>query len=125
MSDLRAQLRQSTLRRSPIMKLERPVHQAVSTIIRAMPFVWLAVDDGPGPRSLRGYVERNSIALLSNLGKSPLDPPSPQWRGRACDRGRARVRDCGLWNQNHVDEDYDPPFLDALESLVALSAGRA
>lgn len=68
--------------------------------------------------SLRGYIERNSIALLSNLGKPPLDPPSATWRGRLCDRGKARVRDSGLWNQNHVNEDYDAGFLDQLEKLV-------
>lgn len=90
-----------------------------------MPFLWLAVDDPPGSNSLRGEVERNSIALLSNLGKPPLDAPSPAWRGRACDRGRARVRDSGLWNQYHVDEQYDPAFLDALEDLVERTGGRS
>jgi hypothetical protein len=83
-----------------------------------MPFLWLEVDDPPGPASLRGYLERNSIALLSNLGKPHLDPPSPGWRGRSCDRGKALVRDSGLWNQRHVDEAYDPAFLDVLARLV-------
>lgn len=32
--------------------------------------------------------------------------------------GKARVRDSGLWNQNHVDEDYDAGFLGHLEKLV-------
>ena len=75
---------------------EEPVEREVSTIIRAMPFLWLAVNDEPRTQSLRGYIERNTIALLSNLGKPPLDAASPQWRGRACDRGKARVRDSGL-----------------------------
>ena len=97
---------------------ERAVERAVSTIIRAMPFLWLAVNDEPGPQSRRGYIERNSIALLSNLGKPHLDAPSPQWRGLSCDRGKARVRDSGLWNQNHVDELYDPRFLDEMARLV-------
>ncbi len=90
-----------------------------------MPFLWLAVADAPGPDSLRGYIERNSIALLSNLGKPPLDPPSKGWRGRVCDRNKARVRDSGLWNQNHVDEDYDPRFLDVLDRLVAKATARS
>jgi hypothetical protein len=38
----------------------------VSTYIGAMPFLWIDVDDEPSPRSLRAYIERNSIALLSN-----------------------------------------------------------
>jgi hypothetical protein len=97
---------------------ELPFEQHVSGIIRAMPFLWLAIDDAPGPQSLRGFVERNSIALLSNLGKAPVDPASDGWLGCACDRGQARVRDSGLWNQNHVDEAYDPAFLDVLDRLV-------
>jgi len=39
---------------------------AVSKTIGAMRFVWLRIDDEPGRNSLRGYVERNAIALLSN-----------------------------------------------------------
>jgi len=95
---------------------ELPLEQAVGKVIGAMPFLWLAIDDEPGPDSLRGYVERNAIALLSNYCKEPLDPPSGNWLGRLCNRDR--VRASGLWNQNHVDEQYDPAFLDTLESLI-------
>jgi len=90
---------------------------AVSNLIRAMPFLWLAVDDEPGPASIRGTIERNAIALLSNFGKQPLDPPSSIWLGHSCNR--ERVRKSGLWNSNHVDQTYDPAFLDLLESVVA------
>jgi hypothetical protein len=82
-----------------------------------MPFVWLSVDDEPGPASMRGKIERNAIALLSNFDKPPLDPPSPTWLGLHCNHDR--VRASGLWNQNHVDESYDPAFLDDLEQFVA------
>ena len=95
---------------------EVPLEQAVSKVIGAMPFLWLAITDEPGPDSLRGYVERNAIALLSNHCREPLDPPSSNWLGHSCDRDR--VRGSGLWNQNHVDEQYDPSFLDTLESLI-------
>ena len=72
---------------------------------------------------MRGYVERNSIALLSNfMQEKPLDPASPIWRGRTCIHGEARLRDSGLWNQNHVNEAYDPAFLDALEEMVDRTA---
>ena len=82
-----------------------------------MPFVWLSVDDEPGPARMRGKIERNAIALLSNFDKRPRDPPSPTWLGFHCNRDR--VRASGLWNQNHVDESYDPAFLDDLEQFVA------
>ena len=82
-----------------------------------MSFLWVPVDDEPGPESARGYVERNSIALLSNYNKPALDPPSAGWLGHHSDRDR--VRKSGLWNQNHVEETYDPSFLDTLERLVS------
>ncbi len=81
-----------------------------------MPFLWLDINDEPGPDSLRGNIERNAIALLSNYGKMSLDPPSPTWLGQFCNR--PLVRESGLWNQNHVAERYDPAFLDSLEELV-------
>ena len=89
---------------------------AVSKQIGTMPFLWLAVNDKPGPDSLRGYVERNAIALLSNYAKDPLDPPSTFWLGHLCDR--KRVQHSGLWNQNHVEGACGPRFLDTLERLI-------
>jgi hypothetical protein len=99
-----------------IRQCELPLEQAVSKVIGAMPFLWLAVNDDPGPDSLRGFVERNAIALLSNYDKEPLDSPSGKWLGRLCNR--ERVRTSGLWNQNHINEQYDPAFLDTLARLI-------
>ena len=95
---------------------EGPLERKVSEVIGAMPFLWLAVDDEPGPNSLRGYIERNAIALLSNYGCQPIDPPSTEWLG--CYSDRERVRQSGLWNSNHVDDDYDPAFLCALQQQI-------
>src|SRR3954471_20035208 len=85
---------------------ELALEREVTTIIGAMSFLWLAIDDEPGAKSLRGYIERNAIALLSNFQKEPLDPPSAGWLGHLCNR--ERVRKSGIWNQNHVEEAYDP-----------------
>jgi hypothetical protein len=101
---------------SEIRSSEIALERAVSSVIREMPFLWLAIEDVPSPDSMRGRIERNSIALLSNFNKAPLDPPSPAWLGHRCNRDR--VRTSGLWNQNHVDEDYDPAFLEDLEQIV-------
>ena len=92
------------------------LEQAVSKVIGAMPFLWLTVNDEPGPDSLRGYIERNAIALLSNYTDNPLDLPSEAWLGHSCNR--ERVRHSGLWNQRHVEESYDPTFLNTLERLI-------
>ena len=100
-----------------IKKREEPLEREVSIIIRDMPFLWLAINDDPSPGSLRGYIERNTIALLSNYEKTPIDSPSPKWLGYSCNR--EKVRESGLWNQNHVEEDYDPAFLDTFATLVS------
>ena len=100
-----------------IRQSELALEKQVSTVIGNMPFLWIPIEDGAGPDSLRGYVERNAIALLSNFEKPPLDPASKDWLGHRSDR--PRVRASGLWNQNHVEESYAPDFLERLEALVA------
>lgn len=100
---------------------ERALECEVSAVIGQMPFLWIAVDDEAGPLSQRGFIERNAIALLSNYNKPPLDLPSEGWLGRDCNR--ERVRNSGLWNSNHVDECYDPAFLDEMERLVSAAGG--
>ncbi|MCY0146813.1 hypothetical protein OEG84_03550 [Hoeflea sp. G2-23] len=95
---------------------ERPQEEAVSDHIGAMRVAWLDIPDNPGPGSLRGFIERNVIALLSNYDRAPIDPPSPRWLGLNSDRDR--VRKSGLWNNNHVTETHDPAFLKVLEALI-------
>lgn len=99
-----------------LLAMELPVEQGVSEYIGNMPFLWLDVADGPSPESLRGYLERNTIALLSNYSCTPIDQATGSWLGHYSDR--ERVRRSGLWNNNHVDEEYDPRFLDVLEEMI-------
>jgi len=106
-----------------LRQAERRVEEMVSQYIRSMPFLWVAVEDPPGKASARKVIEANAIGLLSNFGREPIDPPSPNWLGRWADR--PSVRESGLWNVDHVDEEYDPVFLDLLERYVkATSVGR-
>jgi len=100
-----------------IREKENPIEVAVSHTIRAMPFLWMAVADPPGPKSLRGYIERNSIALLSNHRREALDPASSGWLGRFS--SSPRVVESGLWNSNHVDESWDTAFVDRFADLVS------
>lgn len=92
---------------------ERSLEKQVGQTIGQIPFLYVAITDQPGPESRRGHIERNAIALLSNYKKLPLDAPSPDWLGHHCNR--EKVQQSGLWNQDYVDEDYDPEFLDELE----------
>lgn len=69
---------------------EAAMEAAVSRTIGAMSFVWLAVPDDPGPASARATIERHGIALLSGFASAAMDPPSPGWLGRYCNRERVR-----------------------------------
>ncbi len=99
---------------------ERALELEVSQVIGRMPFLWLTVPDDAGPDSLRGSIERNAIALLSNYNRPALDPPSLRWLGQHSDR--ERVRNSGMWNQNHVNERHDHEFLHTLNQLVSATA---
>ena len=109
--------------RSDLAALELPVELKVSLYLKAMPFLWLPIEDESGPDSRRGFIERNSIALLSNLDRTPVDPPTGGWLGHRS--GREKVRRSGLWNQRHVDESHNPSFLSVLEELISGAMGRS
>jgi hypothetical protein len=92
----------------------------VSRYIGRMPLLWVTV---PGPSEAyndRRHVESNAIALLSDVGKEAIDPPSPQWLGRYADSGS--VRTSGLWNVHDVDGAYDERFLEFLDACVTRMA---
>ncbi|KTG09423.1 hypothetical protein AUR64_16735 [Haloprofundus marisrubri] len=95
---------------------ELDMERRVSNYLRDLPFLWVAVDDEPSAESQRAYIERNVIALLSNYQHDPVDPRSGEWLGTAS-RSK-KIRESGLWNVNHVDEEYDPAVLNALGDAV-------
>jgi hypothetical protein len=96
---------------------EAPIEHEVSQRLWAMPFLWLRIEDDPSPNSQRGVIERNCIALLSNYERDQLDGASANWLGRKSNR--LHVQRSGLWNQRHVEEQYDPDFLSNLKRYVA------
>lgn len=96
---------------------ERRIEVAVSQHIRAMPFLWLEVDDPSSKQSNRKLIEANAIGLLSNRGRPGIDTPSPDWMGRWADH--PAVRESGLWNVDHVDVAYDPGFLTLLAEYIS------
>jgi hypothetical protein len=100
-----------------IRELEYPIEKLVSQHIGRMPFLWLDINDVPGHDSMRGYIERNSIGLLSNyLTPERIDSQSNTWLGNHARSDR--IRQSGLWNVNHVDEGYSPEFLRVLEKYM-------
>lgn len=99
-----------------IREAEHRVEQIVSDYIRAMSFLCLPVDDPPSKVSDRKRIETNAIALLSNFGREPIDPPSPDWLGRSATH--PAIQASGLWNVKHADEEYDPSFLHLMEQYI-------
>ena len=114
--DLGAAARRLGMERKTVKRAEAELESEVSRHIGAMPFLWLDVDDEPGPSSDRGLIERNLIALLSGAREPAIHVPSRDWFGHESDR--ERVRRSGLWNNNHVDEPYDPTFLNVMERRI-------
>ena len=109
--------------RDQLREEEQALERAVSAYIRSMPFLWLGIEDEPGPASLRGFIERNAIALLSGFDREPADPPSDDWLGHHSDR--ERVRRSGLWNSNHVDETHRTDFLAVFQTLIRGTRARS
>lgn len=95
---------------------EREAEVAVSMRIRAMPYLWLRIDDDAGPASGRGFIERNSIALLSSATARTFDPPSAGWLGRHA--SREPIRQCGLWNVRHVGDAHEDDFVQRLAAYT-------
>ena len=97
-----------------VRKQEQPIESVVCKHLGNMPFLWIGINDDPGPNSQRGNMERNCIGLLSNYRKEQsLDPPSKAWLGNHS--ARETVRNSGLWNQDHVGKGYD---LGAIERII-------
>lgn len=99
-----------------VSEAERPMEMKVSCYIGAMPFLFVPILDSPGPDSKRSCIERNAIALLSGYNSVAIDAPSPQWLGLRS--SRERVRHSGLWNNDHVNQDYSSEFLNVLADLI-------
>lgn len=96
---------------------ELGMERRVSQYIRELPFLYVAVDDDAGPESDRARIEQNVIALASNARKPDLDHRAGDWLGHHSPSDG--IRNSGLWNIEHVTEEYDPGFVSLLESYVA------
>ncbi|MFO7961542.1 MAG: hypothetical protein R6U94_11405 [Nitriliruptoraceae bacterium] len=91
---------------------EVELERTVSDHIRAMPMLWLAVED----RQDRATIERDLIALLSNANRPAIDPPSAGWLGHHADR--PAIRTSGLWNVHHIDRHHQGDGLDRFTALI-------
>ena len=61
------ELGKSKPRKASERNAEEALERKVSSVIGSMPFLWLAVEDDPGPRSIRGYIERKDHSAPEQL----------------------------------------------------------
>ena len=85
----------------------------VDEIIRSMSFVWVGTDSV----RLQDRFEKESIALLSNYHKPPIDSPSASWLGHY--GHRVQITSSGLWNIHFVGGNYRQSTVVRLERLAA------
>lgn len=85
-----------------------------------MSILWLNIGDAPSALSDRAFIERNAIALISN-NRHPVDTPSHEWLGQFSDK--EEIRESGLWNIRHVDDAYDPKFINIFSEYVDITLG--
>ncbi|GAA4074913.1 hypothetical protein GCM10022389_20680 [Flavobacterium cheonanense] len=101
-----------------ILIQEKKLEKEVSDYILNMPFIVLKVEGDSSKDNLRAYIESNSIKLLSNYCKTPVDPPSENWLGLYCDNNK--VIKSGLWNRKEIEEnsEIDFYFFEKLKHLI-------
>jgi hypothetical protein len=100
---------------------ERGLEQAVSKYLSDLYVVLISVPGLSEKDNDRAYLEQNLIALLSNRCK-PLDPPSCSWLG--LNSAKREIRKSGLWNVNHVEQQFEPSFLEVLDYYVSVTTGK-
>lgn len=97
---------------------EKPLEKRVSEVLGKMKILWLAINDKSSADSDRAFIERNSIALLSTFFRTH-DTAGKDWLGNY--NPHNSIIKSSLWNVNHVEEDYDPRFLEIFEKYVNIT----
>lgn len=91
---------------------EHPLEEAVSAYIRRLPFLVVEITDEPGPQSDRAYIEKNTIALVSQSRLHGHVQLPDQWLGNYAPE--ATIRKSGLWNIDHVGSFWTQSAIDTL-----------
>jgi len=102
-----------------IKKKESIIEKNVTQYIGKLPFLYLNIPDEAGIDSDRGFIERNSIALLSTYHTEQLAASNKLWLGSHSQR--EKVRRSALWNNNHVRDNYDEAVLDVFEKFILIT----
>lgn len=82
--------------RDVLARAEAPVEALVTRHLGRTTFLWIEINDHPGPESLRGFIERNAIALLSNYHRPVIDPRLHSGSGASLTATWSVIPDSGI-----------------------------
>ena len=98
----------------PIKLSEKSLEKLVSTYLHTLTFTVLEI---PGPSSKdndRAFIEKNSIALLSNYDRPIIDKCSKNWLGLYSKDNE--IINSGLWNSDCVErKEINKNYFDTFE----------
>ena len=96
-----------------VIEFERELEKQVSNYIRSLSFTILEINGESSKDNDRAFVEKNSIALLSNYNRNIIDPASENWLGGYTKR--EKIIQSGLWNSNYVERLHiDDGFFETM-----------
>lgn len=99
-----------------VREIEHPLEKRVSDYIRDLPFLWVDIPGEPGSRCDRAKIERNLIALVSQIRRQSAGGVDADWLGYYSPR--PEINQTGLWNIEHVNELYNPAIVDSFEEYI-------
>lgn len=95
---------------------ERELEVRVSEYLSRLVVTYVPVTDAAGPGSLRAFIKRNAISVLTtDAGRWNL--PSESWLGQLSPT--AAIHASGLWNVKHVGQEVESGFDEVMRTLVA------
>jgi hypothetical protein len=86
-----------------VRRAERELEILVSQYISKLLFTYIDIADTPSAKSMRSFVEKASINLLTADGV-PIENPTPGWLG--LHSGVEGIRSTGLWNIQHSAQPF-------------------
>ena len=100
-----------------VREREKELEKDVSIYLRNLSFTILEIEGEACKNNDRAYIERNTIALLSNYNRDKIDPPSANWLGSFTKK--EKIVNSGLWNSYHVDTStVDAEYFNKLHCFI-------
>ena len=98
--------------------MEKDVELLVSDYIGKLGVIVIDADGYPSSTSIRAFLEKNSISLLSACNSS-FNFATISWLGNYSIKEEIR-RSC-LWNVNHINAHFDNTFLNSLQQQAEIT----